>query len=277
MDATSNKKPSVFHQVGMTKNLSTSLANKKKPISFKRFEFIWKLRDFKLPTFPIIIRCPGSCIETEPVAFCRPPKMPHRFFWLWWPTNKVEMIYAFMLNFVTLCAARLSWFGCYVKTVLKTMKNIRGWVFFCEAPRKLGRHRWFLLILKPKMMEVAEFHQVCHLKWQTWFMVAIDSFSKNKFCLKIYAAYFMFWHVLISFFFFLNLSLLTCGDSLCKLPVPVRSPARGTIPRTSRTSFNVVDPSAANVFLWILPIGWLAQLHRWTLSWSDFQLRLGDV
>lgn len=49
-------------------------------------------------------------------------------------------------------------------------------------------------------MEVAEFHQVCDLKWQTWFRVAIDSFSNNKFCLKIYAAYSMFWHVLISFF-----------------------------------------------------------------------------
>ena len=135
---------------------------------------------------------------------------------------------------------QLVWLLC--ENCFKNNEKHPGWVFFCEAPRKLGRHRWFLLILKPKMMEVAEFHQVCHLKWQTWFMVAIDSFSKNKFCLKIYAAYFMFWHVLISFFFFLNLSLLTCGDSLCKLPVPVRSPARGTIPRTSRTSFTSLIP-----------------------------------
>ena len=46
-------------------------------------------------------------------------------------------------------------------------------------------------------------------------------------------------------------------------------------PENEPNQFYVVGPSAANAFLWILPIGWMAQLHRWTLSWSDFQPTLG--
>lgn len=100
---------------------------------------------------------PGSCIET---------KCPTDFFCYGDP-SKVEMIYAFMLNFVTLCAARLSWFGCYVKTVtFKTKKTSRVGISL-RGSKEIWQASLIFPCFEAKMMEVAEFHQVCDLKWQT--------------------------------------------------------------------------------------------------------------